>query len=240
MTSCSKRGQPKENENISSKSKTKSKTVQIVSSDHVTFRVDELSAMESCVMNNWIQYGFVGALALKFTSEILLKVIEFSNDEADTSATASNASVDVKSMKVKDKNFPRVLLGKVTEVKFYPTNDMRMVVAGNDCGDLGFWKIDSNEDEHGIYVYHPHPACISGILVQPSSLSKNSITFKRISLVNLSANAPTNPYWIQLFITQDSMADSSSTRNVTWSELTIWTVFDLVFDLDETDSEQNP
>ncbi|GKB88009.1 WD repeat-containing protein 76, partial [Tanacetum coccineum] len=74
------------------------------------------------------------------------------NDEADTSATASYASVDVKSIKVKDKNFARVLPSKVSEVKFYPTKDMRMVVAGNDCGDLGFWKIDSNEDEHGIYV----------------------------------------------------------------------------------------
>ncbi|GJU48186.1 hypothetical protein Tco_1217741 [Tanacetum coccineum] len=148
MTSCSKRGQPKENENISSKSKTKSKTVQIVSSDHVTFRVDELSAMESCVVNNWIQYGFVGALALKFTSEILLKsdlidLLHLANDEADTSATASNASVDVKSMKVKEKLRKS---GKVTEVKFYPTKDMRVVVAGNDSGDLGFWKIDSNED----------------------------------------------------------------------------------------------
>ncbi|GKE20535.1 WD repeat-containing protein 76, partial [Tanacetum coccineum] len=100
--------------------------------------------------------------------EVLVKA----NNEADTSATASFDSVDVKSMKVKDKNFARVLPGKATEVKFYPTKEMRMVVAGNDCGNIGFWKIDSNEDEHGIYVYHPHPAYITGISVQSSSLSK--------------------------------------------------------------------
>ena len=91
------------------------------------------------------------------------------NDQVVTRATAS---VDVKSMKVKDKNFARVLPGKVTEVKFYPTTEMRMVVAGNDCGNIGFWKIDSNEDENGIYVYQPHPAFITGISVQSSSLSK--------------------------------------------------------------------
>ncbi|GJX28070.1 WD repeat-containing protein 76 [Tanacetum coccineum] len=100
------------------------------------------------------------------------EVLAKANNEADTSATASFDSVDVKSMKVKDKNFARVLPGKATEVKFYPTKEMRMVVAGNDCGNIGFWKIDSNEDEHGIYVYHPHPAYITGISVQSSSLSK--------------------------------------------------------------------
>lgn len=94
------------------------------------------------------------------------------NDQADASATASYASVDVKSMNVKDKSFARVLPGKVTEVKFYPTTYMRMLVAGNDSGNIGFWKIDSNEDENGIYVYQPHPAFITGISVQSSSLSK--------------------------------------------------------------------
>ncbi|GJS31938.1 SKP1-like protein 1A [Tanacetum coccineum] len=63
---------------------------------------------------------------------------------------------------------------------------MRMV-AQNDCGDLGFWKIDSNEDEHehGIYVYHPH---ISGILVLPSSLSKAACRLQR-SLLDVTSEA---------------------------------------------------
>ncbi|PWA34497.1 WD40/YVTN repeat-like-containing domain-containing protein [Artemisia annua] len=94
------------------------------------------------------------------------------NDQVVTRGTASYASVDVESMKVKDKNFARVLPSKVTEVKFYRTTEMRMLVTGNDCGNIGFWKIDSDEDENGIYVYQPHPAFITGISVQSSSLSK--------------------------------------------------------------------
>ncbi|GJY68240.1 SKP1-like protein 1B [Tanacetum coccineum] len=43
--------------------------------------------MESCVMNNWIQYEFDGALAFKFTSEILSKVIEFCKKHAETRKT---------------------------------------------------------------------------------------------------------------------------------------------------------
>ncbi|GKD78012.1 SKP1-like protein 1B, partial [Tanacetum coccineum] len=84
------RVKPKEddaNTSSKSKSKTKTKTVEIVSSDNVSFRVDELSAMESCVMNNWIQYEFDGALAFKFTSEILSKVIEFCKKHAETRKT---------------------------------------------------------------------------------------------------------------------------------------------------------
>nr|GFA21796.1 WD repeat-containing protein 76 [Tanacetum cinerariifolium] len=80
---------------------------------------------------------------LSFYKGDIKDVCAKANDVADTSATASYASVDVKSMKVKDKNFPRVLPGNVMEVKFYPTKDIRVVVAGNDCGDLGFWKLNS-------------------------------------------------------------------------------------------------
>ncbi|GJZ96407.1 S-phase kinase-associated protein 1 [Tanacetum coccineum] len=67
---------------------------------------------------------------------------------------------------------------------------MRMV-AQNDCGDFGFWKIDSNEDEHehGIYVYHPHPTYISGILVLPSSLSKAVCRLQIRSLLDVTTKA---------------------------------------------------
>ncbi|KAI3763433.1 hypothetical protein L1987_53892 [Smallanthus sonchifolius] len=83
-----------------------------------------------------------------------------------------NHCVDVKAMKLDERNIARVLPGRITEVKFFPAGDTRMLAVGNNCGNVGFWNnIDSDED-NGIYVYHPHSGLISGISIHPYSLSK--------------------------------------------------------------------
>ncbi|XP_076893877.1 uncharacterized protein LOC143546005 [Bidens hawaiensis] len=93
-----------------------------------------------------------------------------SNDSLETN---SSHSVDVKSMKIDEKNAARVLSGAIMEVEFFPTKDTRMVAVGNTYGNVGFWNIDSDEDDdNGIYVYYPHTGCVSGISIHPYSLSK--------------------------------------------------------------------
>ncbi|KAI3771822.1 hypothetical protein L6452_02991 [Arctium lappa] len=82
-------------------------------------------------------------------------------------------SIDLESMELAPENIARVVPGRILSVKFFPSADMRMVVAGNKFGDVGFWNVDSqNEDGDGIYTYHPHPAPVSGILIHPFSMNK--------------------------------------------------------------------
>ncbi|KAI3825072.1 hypothetical protein L1987_06548 [Smallanthus sonchifolius] len=79
--------------------------------------------------------------------------------------------VDVKALKLDEKNIARVLPRRITEVKFFLAGDTRMLAVGNNCGNVGFWNIDSDED-YGIYVYHPHSGLVSGISIHSYSLSK--------------------------------------------------------------------
>ncbi|KAI3825076.1 hypothetical protein L1987_06552 [Smallanthus sonchifolius] len=45
-----------------------------------------------------------------------------------------------------------------------------MLAVGNNCGNVGFGNIDSDED-NGIYVYHLHSCLVSEISIHPYSLS---------------------------------------------------------------------
>ncbi|GJZ37721.1 SKP1-like protein 1B [Tanacetum coccineum] len=81
-----KGGLPKETEPTSvspSKSITKP-TRQLVSRDQVSIEVDvdELKAMKSCLIDNWIEYG-TGVLRLEYNTNIVLKVIEFCKKHAE-------------------------------------------------------------------------------------------------------------------------------------------------------------
>ncbi|KAI3825073.1 hypothetical protein L1987_06549 [Smallanthus sonchifolius] len=58
-----------------------------------------------------------------------------------------------------------------------------MLAVGNNCGNVGFWNIDSDKD-NGIYVYHPHLGLISGISIHPYSLSKVSSNFFKRKLAH--------------------------------------------------------
>ncbi|XP_071699166.1 uncharacterized protein [Rutidosis leptorrhynchoides] len=83
------------------------------------------------------------------------------------------ASIDLDKMELAEENIARVVRGRISSVKFFPSEDMRMVVVGNRYGDLGFWNVNSaNKDGDGIYKYHPHHAPVSSIVIQPFSLNK--------------------------------------------------------------------
>ncbi|XP_010265685.1 PREDICTED: WD repeat-containing protein 76 [Nelumbo nucifera] len=76
------------------------------------------------------------------------------------------------SLTLKPENIARVMPGRILNVLFFPTKDRTLIVAGNKFGNLAFWDADSEGEGDGIYLYSPHSGPISGILIQPYSLSK--------------------------------------------------------------------
>ncbi|KVH88727.1 WD repeat-containing protein 76 [Cynara cardunculus var. scolymus] len=82
-------------------------------------------------------------------------------------------SIDLESMELAPENIARVVAGRILSVKFFPSADMRMVVVGDKFGNVGFWNVDSeNEDGDGIHTYQPHSAPVSGILIHPFCMNK--------------------------------------------------------------------
>ncbi|KAK4391386.1 WD repeat-containing protein 76 [Sesamum angolense] len=100
--------------------------------------------------------------------------IEKSEDfETFKARKRSWGSVDVEEFQLKPENVARLVPGRIMNLRFFPTLDMQMVVVGNKFGDVGFWNINrKKEDGDGIYLYHPHSGPISGILIDPCSVSK--------------------------------------------------------------------
>ncbi|KAM1812305.1 hypothetical protein ACFX13_026559 [Malus domestica] len=83
------------------------------------------------------------------------------------------SSLKVESLTLKPENVARVVPGRIMNVKFFPCTSSNMIAVGNKFGNVGFWHIDSKEDEEsGIYLYHPHSGPISGILIQQHCMSK--------------------------------------------------------------------
>ncbi|KAK9741105.1 hypothetical protein RND81_03G082000 [Saponaria officinalis] len=81
--------------------------------------------------------------------------------------------LDVNSLNLDSENIARVVPGRIYCVRFIPTTDMTMVVAGSKYGHLGFWDVKpEKEDEDVIHLYQPHASPISGIYVHPFSSSK--------------------------------------------------------------------
>lgn len=76
--------------------------------------------------------------------------------------------VNLESLSLDPENIARVVPGRITNVRFLPSGSVKMVVVGNKFGDIGFWSVGDSE----VFLYHPHQAPISGILVQPHCLSK--------------------------------------------------------------------
>lgn len=90
------------------------------------------------------------------------------------------SSVRVDALKLDQENIARVVPGKILNLRFFPTLDMHMVVVGNKFGNIGFWNVEAKEeDDGGIYVYHPHSGPISGIVIDPFSISKVSMCQSR-------------------------------------------------------------
>lgn len=82
--------------------------------------------------------------------------------------------IDPRSLKLEYDNVARLMHGRIFSVRFFPTTEMTMVVAGNKYGHLAFWDVKplSGEEEDVIHLYQPHSAPISGISVHPFALSK--------------------------------------------------------------------
>ncbi|XP_051148359.1 uncharacterized protein LOC127263398 [Andrographis paniculata] len=81
--------------------------------------------------------------------------------------------VSVESFELKPENVARLVPGRIMSVRFFPTINMQMVVAGNKYGNIGLWNVNGGEgDSDGIYLYHPHPAPISGIAIDRCSINK--------------------------------------------------------------------
>ncbi|KAI3446796.1 hypothetical protein Pfo_003461 [Paulownia fortunei] len=81
--------------------------------------------------------------------------------------------VNVEALELKSENIARLVPGRIMSLRFFPTLDMQMVVVGNKFGDVGFWNVNGKKDDgDGIYLFHPHSGPISGIVVEPFSISK--------------------------------------------------------------------
>lgn len=85
----------------------------------------------------------------------------------------SSGTIQLESLRLEPDNIARVVPGRILNVRFFPTNSVRMVAVGNKFGNIGFWNVEApQEDGDGIYLYHPHSGPVSGILVDPFSVSK--------------------------------------------------------------------
>ncbi|CAI8610470.1 unnamed protein product [Vicia faba] len=95
---------------------------------------------------------------------------DFSEEKLNGSAKKmkTECSLDLESLSLDPENIARVVPGRITQVRFCPSNDVKMIAVGNKFGDIGFWNVG----ESGIFLYHPHEAPISGILFQQHCLSK--------------------------------------------------------------------
>ncbi|KAI3987847.1 hypothetical protein MKX01_020961 [Papaver californicum] len=89
--------------------------------------------------------------------------------------------LNLESLILKPENVARILPKNIMNLCFFPCKNRSIVVAGNKAGSLAIWDMDADlkdrEEEQigngdGIYLYDPHTAPISGIVIQPFSLSK--------------------------------------------------------------------
>ncbi|CAH9110494.1 unnamed protein product [Cuscuta europaea] len=87
--------------------------------------------------------------------------------------TRPSCSVDIDVLRLEPESIARVVPGRILDVKFFPATEMKMVVAGNMHGNIGFWNADAKEEDgEGLYVYQPHSGRVSGIVIEPFTRSK--------------------------------------------------------------------
>ncbi|KAJ0231747.1 DROUGHT SENSITIVE 1 [Hirschfeldia incana] len=81
---------------------------------------------------------------------------------------------DKEPLSLESNNVARVVPGRVFVVKFMPCENVKLVAAGDKLGNVGFWNLDCDKDEEndGIYLFHPHTAPVSSLVFQQNSFSK--------------------------------------------------------------------
>ncbi|KAK2408655.1 WD repeat-containing protein [Trifolium repens] len=99
---------------------------------------------------------------------------EFSEEDLNRTAKKKKieSSLDLESLSLYPKNIVRVGPGRtsrrITQVQFLPSNNVKMIVAGCQVGDIGIWNVGQSK----VFLYRPHQTIISGISVHPNCLSK--------------------------------------------------------------------
>ncbi|KAJ4874371.1 DROUGHT SENSITIVE 1 [Raphanus sativus] len=83
---------------------------------------------------------------------------------------------DREPLSLESNNVARVVPGRIFVVKFMPCENVKLVAAGDKLGNVGFWNLDCDRDEedddNGIYLFHPHTSPVSSLVFQQNSLSK--------------------------------------------------------------------
>ncbi|KAL2338484.1 hypothetical protein Fmac_012930 [Flemingia macrophylla] len=80
----------------------------------------------------------------------------------------SPSPLGLESLYLDPENIARLVPGRITSVRFFPSATVKVVAAGSKFGNVGFWSVGESE----VHLYRPHRAPISGILVQPHCYSK--------------------------------------------------------------------
>ncbi|GMP60366.1 hypothetical protein CsSME_00023262 [Camellia sinensis var. sinensis] len=94
-------------------------------------------------------------------------------------STRAWGSVNPKSIKMEE-NVRMVVPERVMVLRFLPSPHEKIIMAGDSLGSVGFWNVDvknEDDDKGGIYLYQPHSGFISGISVQPFSISKELLYY---------------------------------------------------------------
>ena len=63
-----------------------------------------------------------------------------------------------------------------------------MIVVGNNFGNVGFWDVDSEDDDR-LYLYHPHAGTISGISMHQHYFEKVINLVSKIGCIVLTCFA---------------------------------------------------
>ncbi|KAK1395913.1 DROUGHT SENSITIVE 1 [Heracleum sosnowskyi] len=98
--------------------------------------------------------------------------VGYSTDNALEVTEKGDNSTALDSLRLGPQKIARFFQGKIFSLRFFPSNDKRMIVVGGDYGNLGFWDVDSVDDGDRMYVYRPHSGPVSGIVFQHFSTSK--------------------------------------------------------------------
>lgn len=104
-------------------------------------------------------------------------------DGSGTSKIGKKVWGSAEEMQLKPENIARVVPGRIMSLRFFPTRDMQMVAVGNKFGEIGFWHVNGKEEDgDGIHLYHVHEGPVSGIAIDPFSISKVRIMCMNTSL----------------------------------------------------------
>ena len=98
------------------------------------------------------------------------------------------------------------------DLRFLPCSNATMIVVGNNFGNVGFWDVDSKDDDR-LYLYHPHAGTISGISMHQHYFEKvinlvskiGCIVLTCFAIVGMSNSSKNYELHLHLFAFETSM-----------------------------------